>query len=483
MYIFLTLLILFLSLFLLIGLVNPKWVPLKGNKTRKKVLLYYGLTLFLCFIFVGMTTPDEKLETKQITETQSEQENIAKTAGNIEKSEISTELEILSNEGEIIETLDYFPIQKERSYIWIGEDNIPRWWDQWEGKITFNGREAYKKSRLVYWGDFIEINLHQELKDYSKWHHIYGFDEEDNIIELGEIREEIEIKDPPEIVLLSEMKVGEKYKIEEDPYPLWIEYLQCLGFSDVQLPNVEEYEDCLVVDNIQEVRRSEEELAGVYHNISYYSKGLGLVMFEVRYDMVEEGILKEGKTQTQYMLKEGFPEIVQEYYDYTPIEYLKLSEVLSVFNEIPGCSINQQNKGQRNKENYKIENADFPNHKAWIWTNGSDIETINIIVSIENKQSVDYYLLMLYVLTGGNAKAVKWITSDETIDNTAHTLDEESKGLSKVFGNTKISISHTQFFEGVVANCSITHKNKAERKTINIDPRTLKTTESKRSSR
>jgi hypothetical protein len=434
-----------------------------------------------------MIMPDKELETKQISESKSEQKSIVETTEN--KPEISTELEIISNEGDIIETLDYFPIQKEMSYIWAEKDednnNTSRrkWWNQWEGKTTFNGREAYKKSTLVYWDDFIEINQYQDLNDYSKWYHVYGFDGENNIIELGEIREEIEIKDPPEVVLLSEMKVGEKYKIEEDPYPLWIEYLQCLGFSDVQLPNGEEYEDCLVVDNIEEVRRSEEELASVYHNISYYSKGLGLVMFEFKQDQVKDGILREAGKVTGYMLKNGFPEIVQEYSDYTPIEYLELSEVLSVFDEISGCSIKQQNKGQRNKENYKIENAVFPNNTAWIWTNGSDIEEIQIIVGIENKQSLDYYLLMLYVLTGGNEKAVKWITSDETIDNTMSTIDGESKALSKVFGNTSIEISHTALSDGVIAYCFITHKNKVEKKTINIDPRTLKTTESKRSSR
>ncbi|HBY57458.1 MAG: hypothetical protein XE08_0106 [Parcubacteria bacterium 32_520] len=65
MYIFLSLLIFFLFLLILIGLINPKWVPLKGIRTRKKVLLYYGLTLFVCLIFFGMTAPDDVLGKEQ----------------------------------------------------------------------------------------------------------------------------------------------------------------------------------------------------------------------------------------------------------------------------------------------------------------------------------------------------------------------------------------------------------------------------------
>jgi hypothetical protein len=65
MHIFLILLTIFLLLLFLVGLINPRWVPLKGGKTRKKVLLYYGLSLFVCLIFVGITNPEDTLEKEQ----------------------------------------------------------------------------------------------------------------------------------------------------------------------------------------------------------------------------------------------------------------------------------------------------------------------------------------------------------------------------------------------------------------------------------
>jgi hypothetical protein len=91
MYIFLSLLIFFLFLLFLIGLINPKWVPLKGIRTRKKVLLYYGLTLFVCLIFFGMTAPDDVLEKEQPELTESNQKSFTTSDKNMEDSAIDKE--------------------------------------------------------------------------------------------------------------------------------------------------------------------------------------------------------------------------------------------------------------------------------------------------------------------------------------------------------------------------------------------------------
>ncbi|MGE4412173.1 MAG: hypothetical protein AB7E45_00575 [Candidatus Caldatribacteriota bacterium] len=87
MHIFLILLTFFLFLLFLIGLINPKWVPLKGKRTRKKILLYYGLSLFVCFMFVGITNPGDTLEKEQPKDNREESISI-ETALNKKPSEV-----------------------------------------------------------------------------------------------------------------------------------------------------------------------------------------------------------------------------------------------------------------------------------------------------------------------------------------------------------------------------------------------------------
>lgn len=87
MHIFLILLTIFLLLLFLVGLINPRWVPLKGGRTRKKVLLYYGLSLFVCLIFVGITNPEDTLEKEQTKDNIEESISI-ETASNKKSSEV-----------------------------------------------------------------------------------------------------------------------------------------------------------------------------------------------------------------------------------------------------------------------------------------------------------------------------------------------------------------------------------------------------------
>lgn len=475
-------LVLICFLLFLLGLINPKWALRWGkNKTRKKVALYYGSAVFIFFILVGMTAPRDNLVEEKSTNIQNKSEEVISTTQGVEEEDKISN--VLNNEGEVILTGGYFPIKEKLSYIWVekqGKNAISRqnWWRQYEGKNYFNNKEIYVTSSLVYYDG---ISDKEDFKNDTKRYSFYEIDSDNNILKIGEKGRsgKIILKDSPEVVLFSEMEIGKKYKIKETDFGSTT-FLKCLGFLDVNSPNGEIYKKCLVIEKIKETK-TDGELSFIYHFINYYAKNIGEIMIEVRCDNVEDGVVKKGDTNTTYLLKIGYPEIEEEVYEYTPIEYLNLDKILKGFEELR-CSIEKKNRDESGKELYTIKNELVPDFGVILWTKDNKIEQISVITPLvggdesmdEFNLSLNYYLLTIKMFTGDNReKVIEWITSEETIGNSVYVNGEETKSLEKIFNDIKITVSHINFSDVLAVLYFIEHKDGAKKKIIKIDPREL----------
>jgi hypothetical protein len=456
----------------LLGCINPKWVLLWGKvKTRKKAMLFFGSATIIFFILFGVTTPSDNSVEEKNTNIQNEREEVISTTQNIEEE--NEKSHVLNNEGKVISTGEYFPIKEKKSYIQVERDDISRqkWWIQWEGKTIFDNREAYKISTLTYFGDVVESDYFDTLK---KWYDFYEIDDDGNIIKIGKITQngEIKVEDPPMIELLAEMEIGKKYITSED------HYLKCLGFSDANLPNGQIYNECLVIDNVFEIRIHDGIIVGVFHKIQYFKKNIGCVMIESRQDNFKDGVFKKGKIYTTYLLKTGYPKIIKEVYEYYPIEYLKLDKVLDSFSE-DRWKIKIKNKGQINKEHFTIISKEVPHFTINIWTNGNDIEKILGLVPLVtgdkdlDQLSLDYFQATLYIFYDKNIEVMNWILSDETREKAIHNNGEEGKSIEKIFNNIKVSISYVVFSDGMLALYDIKHKEDAIKRTFYVDPQKI----------
>jgi hypothetical protein len=444
----------------------------KMNKSRKWAL--YFLLIFGSIFLIGLITSmnDISVEEKSGNTLQA-QENTMNYTQNLEEC---SEMKVLNYEGEIIETYNYFPIKEKKSYIRVeknGDNNISgqKWWVQWEGKTIFDNREAFKISTLTYYGDVIESEY---FNTQRKWYDFYEIDDEKNIIKVGEIsrKGEIKIEDPQKTELFAEMEIGKKYITSED------HYLKCLGFSDANLPNGQIYDDCLVVDNVLEIRMPSRGLMGVFHKIQYFKKYIGCVMLECRQDDIKDGVFKKGKIHTTYLFKTGDPIITKEVYEYPPIKYLKLDEVLNFFSE-DRWENKIKNEGQINKEHYKIISKEIPNFTINIWTNGNNIEsiigTMPLITGdkILDQLSLDYFQATLYNFCDRNIEVIKWILSDKTRKKAIYNNGEKVKSIDKIFNNIKINIRYISFSDGMLAQYYIKHKDDAMKKTFYVDPQKI----------
>ena len=472
--------LLFIICFLmfLLGLINPKWALLWGKeKTRKKVGIYFGIPTMIFLILLGMTVPSDNSLEEKSTSIQNKNEEVISTTQSVEEDEKTS---VLDNRGKVVSTCDYFPIKEKKSYIWAKEDednNISNhnWWKQHEGKIDFNDEEAYAISSFSYYRDPIDMKYYENP---TKSYNFYEIDDDNNILKIGEKSSsgKIYLVDPPKVVLFSEMEIGKKYKIKEDL--ISVAYLKCIGFSDVNLPNGDIYNKCLVIDKIVESKKPNGELSFIYHFINYYAKNIGKVMTEVRWDNVENGVVKKGEIRTSYLLKMGYPEIIKEVYEYTPIEFLNLDKILKGFEELR-FSIEKKNRDESGKEFYTIKNELVPDFMAILRTKDNKIEQISVIAALVGgnepllgELGCGSFLLTIKMFTGDDwEKVIEWITSEETIGNSVYVNGEETKSLGKIFNDIKITVSHINFSDVLAVLYFIEHKDGAKRKIIKIDPR------------
>lgn len=470
-------LVLICFLLFLLGLINPKWALLWGkNKTRKKVALYYGSAVFIFFILVGMTAPRDNLVEEKSTNIQNKSEEVISTTQGVEEEDKISN--VLNNEGEVILTGGYFPIKEKLSYIWAEKQeknaiSRQKWWKQYEGKNYFNNKETYVTSSFVYYDG---ISDKEDFKNDTKQYSFYEIDSDNNILKIGEKGSsgKITLKDSPEVVLFSEMEIGKKYKIKETDFGSTT-FLKCLGFLDVNSPNGDIYKKCLVIEKIEE-----NTINGyIFYYISYYAENIGEIMREFRQDNVKNGVVKKGDTNTTYLLKIGYPEIEEEVYEYTPIEYLNLDKILKGFEELR-CPIEKKNRDESGKELYTIKNELVPGFMVILWTKDNKIEQISVITPLVGGDesmaefNLNYYLLTIKMFTGDNReKVIEWITSKETIGNSVYVNGEETKSLEKIFNDIKITVSHINFSDGLAVQYFIEHKDGAKKKIIKIDPREL----------
>lgn len=63
----------------ILGIINPQWVPLfiKGQKTRKRATIFYGIAIIVFFILIGITAPSSQTVNKN-TSTVSSTEGVKK---------------------------------------------------------------------------------------------------------------------------------------------------------------------------------------------------------------------------------------------------------------------------------------------------------------------------------------------------------------------------------------------------------------------
>ena len=466
----------------LLGVINPKWVLMwEKEKTRKKVALYFGSATIIFLILIGMTVPSDNSVEEKSTSIQNKKEEVISINQSVEEEDEKSN--VLDNKGKVVSTCDYFPIKEKKSYIWAEEDednNISnrKWWKQYEGKIDFNDEEAYAISSFCYYGDPIDMKYYENP---TKRYDFYEINDDDNIIKIGEKNSsgKIYLLDPPEVVLFSEMEIGKKYNIKET---IWgsVIFLKCLGFSDVSLLNGEIYNKCLAIEKIEEIKKPNGELSLIYHFINYYAKNIGKIMTEVRCDNVKNGVVKKGEIRTYYLLKMGYPEIIKEVYEYTPIEFLNLDKILKVFNEKElRCSIEKKNKDERGNDLFTIKSELVSSFMINLWTKDNKIEQVHVIApvaggddSLLDKLGCEYYLLTIDMFTGDNwEKVTEWITSKKTIGNSVYVNGEKIKSLERIFNDIKITVSHINFSDGLAVQYFIEHKDGAKTKIIKIDPR------------
>jgi len=455
----------------LLGVINPKWVLLWGKeKTRKKVGIYYGTATIIFLILIGMAVPSDNSAEEKSTSLQNKSEEVISTTQSVEEEDEKSN--VLDNKGKVVSTCDYFPIKEKKSYIWAEEDednNISKqkWWKQYEGKIDFNDEEAYAISSFYYYGDPIDMKYYENP---TRSYDFYEINDDENIIKIGSKNSsgKIYLVDPPRVVLLSEMEIGKKYKIEET---IWgsVTFLKCLGFSDVNLPNGDIYKECLVIEKT--------ENNGECSFIRYYAKNIGEIMLEVRCDNVENGVVKKGEIRTLYLLRMGYPEIIKEVYEYTPIEFLNLDKILKAFKELE-CSIEKKNKDERGNDLFIIKTELVPNFNVILWTNDNKIDQVSVSAPLAggddslDELSFNYYLLTIKMFTGDNwEKVIEWITSKKTIGNSVYVSGEKTKSLERIFNDIKITVFHINFSDCLAVTYFIKHKDGEKRKIIKIDPR------------
>jgi len=378
--------------------------------------------------------------------------------------------ETIKKDG-LINAIDFFPIEEEKSYIMMarGTDEGDRYnWVNVKGKMNILGNTVYAVSNY-YYDDKKDLEWYYMVKESLDIFDFYNLDEEGNLIRIGhgslEKPEFInENKKTENTVLLSEMEIGKDYILKEstNEYFSSIIKLNCKGLVTIRLPNGEEYKNVLVV--VKERNDIFEESKLSFVETYYYYKDIGLIA----YTFVHSSELK-GKTNLSYSV---------EYYlkDGVPSEYETLLATISNFRKLDvnvntileyfesrGCTVE---KGSPNPNFETIININHHSNLigGHIVLVENNVKSMRVHMPVFYKQETlpihEHFFEALASIFDDNYvnDIYSWITSVKTVEQAYNKgYDEELKITSEVmnsFGEYELSALYT-FYDDTYVTVSI----------------------------
>lgn len=306
---------------ILVGIIKPKLVVRWGNeaqRTRKAVLIVYGLAAIVFFVGMIATAPESsKDKGKQAVNVQ---DNNTKTAEKevqsadkkepvTDKKELpttakadnssndkTTEEQSVKNDvakiGEVKNTasqvsmLDYFPLLKDVSYVLT--DGKTSWQHKYIGKKLVDGNQAIVLSKGVV--NTIEKKVEEPSMD------LYSIDKQE-ILSLGQVSSKGKTtwKTNPEVKYPSLMQVNKEYTYQDNQILSTTRKVIPKGFVDVEVSG-RKFENCLfiveqtVIDN---PGKNKTEI----NSKQYFAKDIGLIYYEHDWIWTD---LEKNKTDKSY---------------------------------------------------------------------------------------------------------------------------------------------------------------------------------------
>ncbi|SFK75556.1 hypothetical protein SAMN03159341_101425 [Paenibacillus sp. 1_12] len=290
---------------LIIGLIRPKTIILWGTnekKTRKRVLLYYGLAVLVFFVAFVATVPALSPEEKaamamerEVVQTKKETENKEKAKKEAEdkdkkdavekakveeKTKKESDAKVKADEKAMKDadakpkaeadakaeadtgTKGYYPVEKILEMT-TTDGKGGNWIKKNLGKKTIEGKDVFAISSKPKNSSDVTTSL-------------YIYNENNDVQLVGKInsKEEVKWEKEPKVILLGKMVPNKEYTVKDD---IFEKKMVLKGFESVELSG-RKFENCMVVETSQTINKS------IIKTKAYYYKDLGIVKYEFAQD-------------------------------------------------------------------------------------------------------------------------------------------------------------------------------------------------------